>query len=586
MGSIKYFYTINKTKMMLRPYSTSALFDSSSGSGNNDPSPLTSPHFTMQNICSIYNLNTSPIATGDQPFTIAVVSLGGGLFGNIAPDTGILTNGDVQAFWLSQGIAPAQQPTVRVVFLDGATNATADFDSTVENTIDVETIGVVCPLPALTIVLFIAPNSMTGFYNVFNAGITAGATVISCSWGGPERYLPSAGVLAMNTLFQRAAAANVNIFCASGDNGSSDGVSGGGVNVDFPASSPYVVSCGGTLLVCPSASSYADARETAWTSGGGGVSAMFARPAYQQQGVGLTGTPTGRAVPDVSLNADPASGVYYLINGATYTVGGTSIVSPAVAACLGGRVRPSYFLNTKLYSCANTSNNYTACFHDVRSGSNGAYGAAVKYDLCTGWGSFDGAALALALGAWVSVTGVAIDGAATPLTMIAGKTPVTLRATVSPSNATNKQVAWSSSAPGVATVNANTGVVTAVAPGNCAIAATTLDGGFTASRSLVVTAPPPPPPPPPPPRVTSLRITSPSSTVRRAGGTMQCGVSALPPTAVVPTLVWHSSNPSLARVTPTTGLVTSVGGRVGVFVLTVTTADAWKTSASRTFLVN
>jgi subtilase family serine protease len=569
---------MSSSSTRLRPYSTSALFDSSG-----DPSPSSSsPHFTMQNICSIYNLNTSTIATSDQPFTIAVVSLGGGLFGNIAPDTGVLTNGDVQAFWLSQGIAPAQQPTVRVVFLDGATNATADFNATVENTIDVETIGVVCPLPALTIVLFIAPNTMAGFYDAFNAGITAGATVISCSWGGPERYLPSDGVLAMNTLFQRAAAANVNIFCASGDYGSSDGVSGGGVNVDFPASSPYVVSCGGTLLVCPSASSYADARETAWTSGGGGVSAMFARPAYQQQqGLGLT----GRAVPDVSLNADPASGVYYLINGRTYTVGGTSIVSPAVAACLGGRVRPSYFLNTKLYSCANASNNYAACFHDVRSGSNGAYSAGTKYDLCTGWGSFDGAALALALGAWVSVAGVTIDGAATPLTMIAGRTPpVTLHATVTPSNASNTQVTWSSSAPGVATVNASTGVVTAVAAGHCSIAATTLDGGLTASRSLVVTAAPPPPPPPP--RVTSLQITSPSSTVRRGGGTMQCGVTVQPPTAVVPPLLWHSNNPSLARVTPTTGLVTTVGGGVGVFVLTVTTADAWRISASRAFLVN
>lgn len=562
---------------MMRPYTTCALFKS------ND-SLTSSPYFTMQNICSIYNLNTSSISTAGEPFTIAVVSLGGGLFGSIAPDTGILTGGDVQAFWLSQGIALTQQPTVRVVFLDGATsvNATNDFNSTVENTIDVETIGVVCPLPALTIVLFIAPNTMTGFYNAFNAGITAGVTVISCSWGGPERYLPSSGVLAINTLFQRAAAANVNIFCASGDNGSSDGVSGGGVNVDFPASSPYVVSCGGTRLVSPLPSSYLNARETAWTSGGGGMSAMFPRPGYQQQ-LGLS--ITGRGVPDVSLDADPATGVYYLINGTTYTVGGTSIVAPAVAGCLGGRVRPSYFLNTKLYGCASNNSIYVACFHDVQSGSNGAYSAGTKYDMCTGWGSFDGGALALALSAWVSVSSVTIDGTG-PLTMVAGSSvPVTLHATVLPSDASNKQVSWSSTSPGVASVNASTGVVTAVAAGHCSITATSLDGGVsvTASRSVVVTAPPPPPTPPT--RVTSLQITSPSSTVRRGGGTLQCGVTVQPRTAVVPPLLWQTSNPSLARVTPTGGLVTSVAGRVGSFVLTVTTQDAWKISASRTFLV-
>ncbi|MDG0809989.1 Ig-like domain-containing protein [Cohnella rhizosphaerae] len=86
----------------------------------------------------------------------------------------------------------------------------------------------------------------------------------------------------------------------------------------------------------------------------------------------------------------------------------------------------------------------------------------------------------------VPVSGVAL-GAST-LTVGAGKTAA-LTAVVSPANASNKNVLWSSSAPSVATVGAS-GTVTGVAPGSAVITATTEDGAFTATAAVTVTAEP------------------------------------------------------------------------------------------------
>ena len=83
----------------------------------------------------------------------------------------------------------------------------------------------------------------------------------------------------------------------------------------------------------------------------------------------------------------------------------------------------------------------------------------------------------------VPVTGITLNH--TTFTLDAGDTKNNLTATISPPNATNKNVTWSSSNAAVATVS-NTGTVTAVAAGTAVISVTTADGNFTAIANVTV----------------------------------------------------------------------------------------------------
>lgn len=430
-----------------------------------DASP--SARFVSKNIATIYGFPTPPTT----PIIIGVISLGGGMYGTVT--NGVLTNGDVQRYWTSLGIT--SQPRVVIVSVDGATNSPAsDLNSTIENTIDVETVGACCPGSNVTIVFYVAPNSFTGFYNAFNSaintpvvvsGVSMKPSVISCSWGAPEAYYTNSDLTRYNTLFYQATLAGITICAASGDNGSSDGLPG--KNVDFPASSPNVVACGGTSLICPNGVYDSQTREVTWTGSGGGISKYFASPTYQ-----TNNRSTGRSVPDIALNADPATGVTYLVNNTNYVIGGTSIVAPAVAALIaagGYRGFPS-----KLYTLNTTA------FHDVTLGSNGAYSAATGYDLCTGLGSISGTQLKSQVTAWISVTGITITPGSSALAVNATRQ---LTANLSPSGASNKTVAWKSSNSAIATVSP-TGLVRRLKAGAATITATTNDGWFSASVSI------------------------------------------------------------------------------------------------------
>ena len=341
--------------------------------------------YLANSYASIYNFPPSPT----KPTVLAVISLGGGLYGSVAR-SGILTGGDVHAYWSSIGIPAASQPTVVVVPIDGAVNSpdVNDGGSTAENTLDVTTIGSCCYGSKVTILFYLTTGTVAGFYDAFNSainvpvlvnGIRVSPSVISCSWGAPENSFTKTQLNQYNNLFAAAVAKRINICVASGDNGSSDG--GRGNNADFPSSSPNVVSCGGTTLTCPSLNyTGAGTIEVAWSTGGGGLSAIFACPSYQA-GLGYS----KRALPDIAMNADPNTGINFLIGGQSATYGGTSIVAPAMAAfiaCSG----VTDFINPHLYKIRSNA----ACFHDITSGSNGAYSAKKGYDLCTGLGSLIG----------------------------------------------------------------------------------------------------------------------------------------------------------------------------------------------------
>jgi kumamolisin len=106
---------------------------------------------------------------------------------------------------------------------------------------------------------------------------------------------------------------------------------------------------------------------------------------------------TGRGVPDVSGDADPATGYTIRVDGAQQTIGGTSAVAPLWAALTAllnqGLGRPAGFLQPQLYAAATQG-----ALRDITQGNNGAYSAGPGYDACTGLGSPDGAALLKALG--------------------------------------------------------------------------------------------------------------------------------------------------------------------------------------------
>ena len=104
--------------------------------------------------------------------------------------------------------------------------------------------------------MYFAPNTDAGFLDAITTAIhdtTNKPSVISISWGGAESSWTSQAMTAMDEAFQAAATLGVTVCIASGDNGSSDGVTDGGDHVDFPASSPFALGCGGTSLQATSA---------------------------------------------------------------------------------------------------------------------------------------------------------------------------------------------------------------------------------------------------------------------------------------------------------------------------------------------
>jgi kumamolisin len=235
--------------------------------------------------------------------------------------------------------------------------------------------------------------------------------VISESIGACETGLGSTGAQAYEGVFAKADELGEAVFAASGDSGAFGclaSMQGGtpswntALGVSLPAAIPGITAVGGTRLSVRTDGSWYD--ETAWidptsTAGtGGGLSAYFPRPGWQN----APGTATGasaspdRAVPDVSADADPASGAALVLGGHAQQGGGTSQAAPIWAGITvlvnqylqRQGLGPVGFMNPALYRLAATRQPY-APFHDVTRGSNLVNPAGPGYDLATGLGSPD-----------------------------------------------------------------------------------------------------------------------------------------------------------------------------------------------------
>jgi len=427
-------------------------------------------YFNMSQIVSIYNIPPNT----NQNVVVGVVSFGGGLYGSLA-NNGILTNGDVQAYWSAIGIPSINHPKVIVVCVDGATNTPNlhDGGATIENTIDVQIVGSTCKSSKLTIILYLFPYNST-FYRAFLFMFTSyinvsGAiykpTIISCSWGIPEIYLSNNELNNTNNLFNFMTNNNINICAASGDGGSSDGVLTPGAYVDFPSSSPYVTAVGGTSLICPNYVYNSSTIETAWSQGGGGISSKFAKPSYQ------TNINTiGRSTPDLASCSDPNTGIVFMINKLYYIIGGTSVASPLIAGFLAA-VNFNKFINPIIYKLPNTS------FHDILTGTNGAYSCRIGYDNCTGLGSINANVLYPNLST-IFTTSFTFKQSTL---IIKVNTNIQLYLNKMPLN-TTEQIIWSTNSPNI--VVTQSGIINAKYTGLYIISATTYLSKLTANCTV------------------------------------------------------------------------------------------------------
>ena len=306
--------------------------------------------------------------------------------------------------------------------------------------------------PKANFIVYQAPNANQNSpgsppYDLFSTIFSQDrAQVVSVSWGECEQMQGANNVQAEATLFQEAAAQGQSVVSATGDQGSEDcngtGLPDTSLAVDDPGSQQYVTGVGGTTL-----SSIGPApTETVWNNGGnatgvlgiqgggggGGVSQIWAMPSYQSGatasvrviGANSSGQSCGnsggycRQVPDVSADADPNTGYIIYYNGQNtdptqpsgwQSVGGTSAAAPVWAALLADVDSSSAchgtvvgFASPALYHAASTG--YGAYFNDITSGNNdftgtngGRYPAGPGYDMASGLGTPNAAALASGL---------------------------------------------------------------------------------------------------------------------------------------------------------------------------------------------
>ena len=344
----------------------------------------TSASFTPDKVGHLYDFPSDATGEGE---CVAIIELGGGSRAR-----------DLTAYFKELGIAPT--PKVVSVLVDHAHNRPDGPDGADgEVMLDIEVVGAVAPRSRIAV--YFAPNTDQGFLDAVTTAVhdtTNRPSVVSISWGAAEVAWTQAAMQAMDQAFQEAAAMGVTIYCASGDNGANDFAPGPdrqpGNHVDFPASSPHVVGCGGTRITV---SGDELSQEVVWndTNGGatgGGISTVFPKPSWQDPVV----SGTMRGVPDVAGDASPQSGYQVRVDGQQFVIGGTSAVAPLWAGLTAlitqKRGAPVGFINPQLYSLIGTP-----ALQDITDGNNNGFTAGPGWDACTGVGRPVGTKLAAAL---------------------------------------------------------------------------------------------------------------------------------------------------------------------------------------------
>ena len=361
--------------------------------------------YTPQQLAQHYNY---PAGDGTGQ-TVGILEFGGGFFEQ-----------DLTKFCKLAGVSV---PQVQAISTDGTSTSARD-GAEGEVMLDVEVVAGVCP--KALIVLYFADFTEQGWITALDAASqdqTNDPGVISVSWGYAEDadIWTDQAMTQVNDTLQEMALLGITVCVAAGDDGSSDAIGDGLAHVDFPGSSPFVLSVGGTTIP----SKGGNQPDIAWKEGdglradnggstGGGVSAVFDRPAWQSS---LTiqpvnpGAKVGRIVPDIAANADWDASPYLLVvDGGAQPNGGTSAATPLCAALVtlinqqrgaGNRIG---YLSPILYQASGGSTIGALGCTDVQSGDNitdsiGGYQAGPGYDAVSGWGTPDGQKLLASLAA-------------------------------------------------------------------------------------------------------------------------------------------------------------------------------------------
>ncbi|WP_172170421.1 S53 family peptidase [Paraburkholderia elongata] len=350
--------------------------------------------------------------------TVGILEFGGGYF-----------PGDLSKFCEKAGVSI---PKVTAVSTDGTSTESKD-GAEGEVMLDIEVVAGLCP--KASIVVYFAAWTEAGMIGALDAARQDkdnNPGVLSISWGAPEGtdIWSDQAMSQINETLKEAAYLGMTVCVAAGDDGSSDGLNDGHAHADFPSSSPYVLSVGGTTIVDLTGA----ATDVVWMEGdglradqggstGGAVSDVFQRPDWQSsitiQSVN-PGAITGRCIPDVAANADWNASPYLLVvDGHAEPNGGTSAASPlwtALIALMNGQLaggkRVGYLTPMLYQAAAGSAGAQTvgaAGCTDVTSGNNntastGGYSAGPGYDAASGWGTPHGQNLLAVIQATLSST--------------------------------------------------------------------------------------------------------------------------------------------------------------------------------------
>jgi kumamolisin len=436
----------------------------------------TATSVTPPQVAQAYNFPTP--ANGAAGQTIAILEFSGPTNPPLSNPTCGFAQSDIDGFINNLNKTTGSQLTstnVTSVAVDQSSDAPGNVpggskrnftidDGDVEVYLDIEI--VVSVAQSANVVVYFAPITEQGWVDAITqivADSTNDPSVLSISWGWAELEADAdltdpgpwpfewtqQAFNQMTQAFQSAAAIGMTVLVASGDDGSDCEEQDGNAHVMYPASDPWVISCGGTIInqIAPlSEGTWNDNQVTSQGAGGGATGGGVSYLAGVQTWQANANVPVsvnsdhhqGRGLPDVAGNASPNSGYDLWLYGEALTklkitsgpgegspfgvVGGTSAVAPLYAALialinasLGKRVG---YLNPTLYGLGSGT-----VFRDINDGVSNAvswtnddgsvggpslgYSSGPGWDACTGWGGIDGNALVSALTAQLSQSGAA-----------------------------------------------------------------------------------------------------------------------------------------------------------------------------------
>ena len=386
--------------------------------------PTHQPH-SLRQLANAYDL---PAQANCSTQTIGLIELGGGFHPH-----------DINAFCQANHLPT---PRISVVEVHGGRNAPAPTaaiqhmldcingqiklsddalqstsieaaQATVEVTMDLAILAGLAP--GAHLVLYFGTADEQGIYHALSRAIydqTHRPDVLSISWGEAEPALSEAYLFAIDRLLLAASHLGITVCASSGDAGAHNNSPDHLPAVNFPASSPYCLACGGTnahlKISAPTSDAAEIMEEVAWNSThfgfkgatGGGVSRYFPLPPWQQR-AHVPRSPfnkPGRGVPDVAGPADPRCGFEILMAGRSFTSAGTSAVAPLWAAllahCNQSLGHRCGHIHDHLY---HIGHHQLAGLRPVTTGHNDVYQAGPGWNPCTGFGTPSGKHLQLYL---------------------------------------------------------------------------------------------------------------------------------------------------------------------------------------------